>query len=235
MANKRPLILLSGGLDSAYQLYCTISHGTDVDTLYIAGDQDPLKIEKERQAVKDVLKYILDEHVKHPGWGRVISHREITIKIENYGVSPGFGQPFLWILGIARCINRDIHSEVLLSYVQGDQFCSSFPHLQQAWEHLYIGCIEPTTDNMIPLKAPMVAYVTKGYILTQIPEELLKLVWWCETPVQKGKEIHACGNCLSCIRMEKELFLKKNFRTKTATRQVPRLPSIKKKPVPRNK
>jgi len=210
--DKRPLLLFSGGLDSTYHLWWFIASGTDVDVVYIGGDQHPSKVDKEKEAVKNILIWLADLRVKNPGFGRVVEVHEVNMQITSIGSNgnPGFSQVPLWIFGLSRVVKPWEHSEIILSYVQGDQYCAMVPHLQEAWKH-YFKCTINSLDQheFVPIKAPLAVDHTKSSILSVLPEELLKLVWWCEIPITKGKKttkIFPCKKCVACERMQKELF-----------------------------
>ena len=202
--DKVPLLLLSGGLDSTYLLY-NLLKTTDVDVLYINGNQNPDKITMELLAIDKIISWFSVKN-KHNEF------QEIKYSIRNfYKVDAntsdleymGFAQPLSWMFGAIAKYNPNVHSSVKIAYVSGDQISSSLFYLKTAWENL----TNVIKTKSIPLEFPLET-INKRFILKNIPIPLLKLIWFCELPVKKkrNKYFSACNQCGPCVRHQLELY-----------------------------
>jgi 7-cyano-7-deazaguanine synthase in queuosine biosynthesis len=222
--NRVPLILFSGGLDSTYLLQTKLAQG-DVEVLYVKGvlHHNKMKMEKKRRTkIIEILEKQTGNKVR----------REHTIDL---GIMPfgnmedqSFTQPPMWIMGALMVSDSRKHSELLIGYVSGDQIMPQLSHIQAAWEQLqYVSKMHDNVRVDFPLR-----FDTKHHILERINPEIMRQVWWCETPdmkyhfpkperkshlveTQEEREawyastqgtIRPCGRCEACHRMATTFF-----------------------------
>jgi 7-cyano-7-deazaguanine synthase in queuosine biosynthesis len=179
VANKRPLVLFSGGLDSTFNMLLHTLEGESVDYVYIDGGQGKSKVESE-QATIDRILTALHEHARRKEkdvWHRFGGHPLSKVNFCNTP-SAGWRQPIPWLVSALEVVDPEKHSAVEVSYVQGDEIISRIPELQAAWAAMWS---ITKVGELVPLKFPL-KDVSKQGILCQMPEDLYKLTWVCETP-----------------------------------------------------
>jgi 7-cyano-7-deazaguanine synthase in queuosine biosynthesis len=199
--DKRPLLLLSGGLDSTYLAYLLLQE-TNIDVLYIKAPIVEEKIKAEKKALEKIYAY-LNKHCKF----KIIRKYEQDVSGVQIGASSrAFAQPNLWLFGALNILEKE-HSDVFISYVSGDQIASCIDRLHSAWEHLVYVTKTTEHDLIFPFR-----FVSKQFILNRIPKALQKLTWTCEDPkVMKNKSYRKCGTCVPCVTSKINLLMKEEL------------------------
>ncbi len=185
-----PLVLFSGGLDSTY-LLSVLLKTTDVDVLYVSGPQGKLKETHEIRARKKIVAWL---NKNKPYSVRTQHHWELPNGVPGYAYR--FGQVLPWFYSAMTVADGLKHTVVNIAYVMGDQVCQHFAEMTWAWDYMKEVCMSKPVPLRFPLKD-----TTKVQILNQLEPELLKLVWFCETP----KKNKPCGECAACINHQVEL------------------------------
>ena len=203
---KRPLILLSGGVDSTYLAQHAVSERTGFDRLYIKGGQGVYKIAAESAAVEAIVTQLnasLSDRIDSES--RACRVCEPVFSFDNYNhknfPSQGFFQAYSWFFGAMSAADPDRHSSVQIGYLSSDQIASAAHRLIEAWELLWPIFKQ---GDFVPLEFPLWnRYYTKQYVLGQIRLDLYKLTWVCERPVVKAqgddKVYLECGRCDACV------------------------------------
>lgn len=200
--NKRPLVLLSGGLDSTYLAYSLLQE-TDIDVMYVSGIQQPDKVKAEQAALENIYKW-LEKNCKFK------IYNKLEYNIECGGVNASntkFGQISTWFYAALNMCGK-YHSYVAMSFVAGDQIIYDLKEIEKAWNSLAPICQKEPASLSFPL-----VHYNKQYILSKMPKELVKLTWTCEFPIVKDKEYTECKLCTACVRKQMELsFFKRQNR-----------------------
>lgn len=193
--SKVPLVLFSGGLDSTYLMYKHAKEGRQTHHMYLTGGQTARKIECESEAREKILKYFYEHYPKacfseHRGSNEGYP---VTLNFANgYGVS--WSQSIAWLICALGAVNPDRHSSVQVSYVLGDQALQLIETMQTAWKALWTMA---KLGELVPLEFPL-KHTTKYNIMQEMPRELYKLTWVCETPRGLDGERQPCGTCYGC-------------------------------------
>lgn len=211
MSQKRPLILLSGGVDSTYLAQKAVETGYGFDRLYIRGGQGTDKIRAEKMAITDIVSKLdgmLAERRQDLQYSCVMREAIVEHEYHNHALFPsaGFTQAYAWFFGAMSAANPSHHSSVQIGYISGDQITPALWRLKQAWELLW-----PVfkLGELVPLEFPLAeAYRTKAHVLEALDRDLYKLCWVCELPVEKTldeKTVYLeCGNCPACVNRKVE-------------------------------
>lgn len=227
MGNEKvPLVLFSGGLDSTYYLYKLLKE-TDVEILYIKGNQGDVKITAELKARENIIEW-LSKKMKFKIRQSFIEDLSSASITRNYK----FGQITPWLFGALNVVDSNIHSNVDISYVMKDDINEFIPNIKTAWDNLSY----TIHSNPITLRFPLSLY-KKQDILNDIPVKLYNLTWVCELPkatnvkysdniitVEKNvdggyRKLRPCNNCSACISRKVEeykykLLNKRSFKDK---------------------
>lgn len=192
---RRPLVLLSGGLDSTFLAFYLLQK-TDIDILYVKAAQGIAKIEAEQYAREKVIKW-LGRHAKY----KIVNSYEVDVSAVPTTEDHSFAQPLSWIYAAMNECHGQRHYSVMISYVMGDQICQHIPYFHTAWDALNFISKHNKVDLEFPLRR-----MTKSMILEAMPIELVNLTWVCELPIKKRTRYKACGHCTACITSETEKF-----------------------------
>lgn len=197
--NGRPLVLLSGGLDSTYLAFSLLQK-TDIDVLYVKGRQSPLKIEAELQALENIYSYFKE----------FCPYRIINIfvsDVSHYYFDDSnikFAQPSIWLFAAVNVIRKS-HSSLQMAYVLGDQITRYIDRISATWDNL----ISFTRHSDQKVEFPLLES-DKETIINNIPGELRKLTWTCELPRKlKNGKFKECNHCPACIGKQFYVFLSK--------------------------
>lgn len=213
---KFPLVVFSGGVDSTYMLHAALVKG-DVHTLYIEGRQGEEKSKAEQASRKRIIRYLDELHEKGDLKGRILCDTIVEIGIsgkrrsffnkdlaedyKNWDVCyqsrrVAFNQPLFWLTGINWVIDPDIHSEIQIGYIAGDQIVYHLRDMEEAWVRL----MSFTHMEIVSLDFPL-KFFNKKKIFKYIEPELLKMTWVCELPKvnEESKTIDECGRCDKCL------------------------------------
>lgn len=201
MADKRPLLLFSGGLDSTWQMYLHGKNKERVDYLYIDGGQSSRKIDCEAETRNDIVHW-LTKHFAANGdpnfdafyYINCIHRKPVQVKwgrVENHS----WCQPISWLIGALSVADPVRHSCVEIGYVMGDEATQLIDDLTKAWNALWA---VSRHGDAPPLSFPL-RYTTKMAIMEQMPGELYAMTWVCELPEGSAKGGYVpCGRCRAC-------------------------------------
>lgn len=210
--NRVPLILFSGGLDSSYLLQTKLREG-NVEVLYVRGSIDPRKMEIEEARRRKIIN-ILEKETGN----KVRREHRIDLGYMPFGCmnDRSFTQPTMWMMGALMASDVRKHTELLIGYVSGDQIMSLLSHIRAAWDQLQ--SVSKYSGN-IPVNFPL-QFLSKTEILNLIHPDVMRQVWWCESPQLKTyslgpkqepheedplltrSTVRPCGYCLACRRMK---------------------------------
>jgi hypothetical protein len=176
---KRPLVLLSGGLDSTY-LVSELLKQIPVDTMYIKASLLPQKAECELLARQKIIDYFNANN----------DNKIVKDNVHDIGHAIVMGtnlpQPLFWFYAAMTMYNSDIHSCVCIGYVTGDAVCQYLDRLEAAWNQ-----INPVVKKEhVPLLFPL-RNLRKRDILTKLPAEIEKMTLVCERPFTQLQSLEA--------------------------------------------
>jgi 7-cyano-7-deazaguanine synthase in queuosine biosynthesis len=219
----RPLVLFSGGVDSAARLLDLVKNGVNVDVVAIDAQVHPKKVEIERKARCHILTELKrtypNVHVDCFGeWGR--TDQFDFEPIHQHGMCSthfSYNQMLPWIVGALKSV-RPRTSHVEICYVLGDDAINALPFLAEAFRCLsiailgrevkvYFPCANTRKQGLYKTLSEHVITKSKrrlGRRATPMQRirccgptvTLLDLTWVCEMPRQH----RACGNCPACER-----------------------------------
>lgn len=191
MAEKRPLVLFSGGLDSTFRMYQHSDAGRNADYTYVDAGQSAEKVKIEQASVERVLQWL---HKRKPdAYHQCHRYPNSKVNFAN-GVDVGWSQPIPWLICALEIVDPSRHSAVEISYVMGDEIGSRIPALKEAWAALWPIAKK---SEFVPLEFPLMD-VSKQNILYNMPPDLYDLTWVCELPRSHIFEAPTC-----CIAMER--------------------------------
>lgn len=204
--NKRPLLLFSGGLDSTYLLWSTLSEDKQaVDLIYINGNQGRHKTAAELKARGLIIDWLKENVPDCPP----IYELSVRSKIDMSREQNTFKQALPWFVGAMEVVDPDTHTQVNIAYVSGDQISSMLDNLSYSWNYMWPVC---KGSSLVPLNFPL-RHFTKAIILDRIPKELYKLTWVCETPTADTHDLQtdtytyvACNKCAACTTRKVESY-----------------------------
>jgi len=204
--------MFSGGLDSSFILSTLLTY-TDVHLMYVKGIQGEHKTKKELSCREDIKAFMHDFRPDHG----ILSDSIIEIPYNT------LTQASQWLIGAADRFNgvdSNLHSKLIAGYVMGDSIGHILDNMKAFWKNLQT---LQGVHETVPLSTPLIdAFIGKQFILghTHMPDELLKLIWVCETPKVGKKEawfedkdwytdhLTPCGKCDACKRLIAEMAIK---------------------------
>lgn len=173
MSDKIPLILFSGGLDSTYLLVEQLKNGP-ADVLYTAGPQGNAKVEAETRARKNIIELIENKPELH----KVRMFINGPVFYNNEMVDPFLMQPMTWIYSALMVVNHELHSEVQIGYILGDQALAFRHEIEQAWN----GLSAISKLHHVPIRFPLVKRL-KTDIYKELDSDIRDELWHCEIPI----------------------------------------------------
>lgn len=211
---KRPLILLSGGIDSTYLAQLAVSEHTGFDRLYIEGGQGLAKIDAESRAITKIVE-ILDKKLETWTGSDLNYCRAYSVPFGFPGFdlrtlnTLGFSQAMMWFFGAMMAVDGNRHSSVQIGYITGDQIAPAINHLKETWKTIW-SIFKHPDQKFVPLEFPLIDnYRTKMYVLDNISEDLYEQTWVCELPIVRfqdfKKHLLECGKCAGCVNRIVEL------------------------------
>lgn len=214
-ANRHPLVVFSGGMDSSYMLYEALLQG-NVHTCYIKGTQSSLKIPVELEARKKIAKIlqektgnlILTDTVVDLAGSKPIYTDKVNYNggtIHTYGNDAPditWGQAYIWLFGLMFVTDGRIHSEVQIGNVMDDDINMHLDNMKLAWETTQ----KFSKRNPIPLVFPL-SCQRKFNILSEMPKQALAYIWVCDRPKQDENDLTIpCEYCASCVDHKKTIW-----------------------------
>lgn len=187
--DKLPLVLLTGGVDSAFLAY-TLLHDSPIDILYIEGCQHERKEEAEKIAVAEIVNFLNNNSPY-----KIRNNGTVTLRT-SMDSRHQFGQPLNWIFGVLNSKLIDGANSVNMAYISGDQMVYHLKDLIIAWEKMTEIALWHKPELLFPL-----VFKNKLEIYKSMPPELLELTWSCELPIKtvhNSSSFQECGYCRPC-------------------------------------
>lgn len=185
-----PLVVFSGGLDSTFLLYKTLLDG-NVETCYFDAGQHKSKVKAEmlaRANIVPILECITGHRVLNdtvvkfsPDGVKVKPHysKEYQVDFGRENVPNGsWGQAYLWMFGLLKVTDPQLHTKVRMGYVMGDEISMHLDNIKQAWRYLQSFTKQTTLDLEFPLSTTL-----KERIIQNMPHDVMKHIWHCELPI----------------------------------------------------
>lgn len=196
------LLMLSGGIDSAYVLYHFLKD-TDQDIhvhhVNLLNKEGRAKYEKE--ATVKVMNYMADN-----GWLPRITYTESTY---SYGTVPKIVRDHnVWAFqtGLLFATYPSLQNLVLPqhsdSYTAGDTK-AQFRVTRGKYETMVKTIAHRTINIYYPI-----GNITKAEVILRTPQELLELAWYCRKPTSDGTP---CKKCLTCKQVAQGMKLREHL------------------------
>lgn len=201
MSEKCPLILFSGGLDSTYLLWKEARNPENaaVWVVYADAQQGEAKKSMEKKARRRIIDKLNCEQDAKPIFTLT---SDSTVYLANTP-SAAFRQPLGWLVAAMEVVDPDIHTSVMIAYVEGDQITQNFNELKTAWQAVWSFTKQ---GPVVPLEFPL-NHTSKVSIFKELPPDYYDEIWYCELPSYDGDSDDgtACGQCVPCITHATEL------------------------------
>ena len=206
---KRPLVLLSGGLDSSFMLEKLLDV-TNVDIMYVSASQHPLGHSQELIAIDKIINAL-----SHKPYSVICRHKVdigMLYNQMNGGVSTS-QQGLMWVTAAMHVINIDLHSMLCVGYVKDDNLKESDMYLKDIFRLMQKHLNEH--KEPVPIRYPLlgdecgvvIPVLQKYEMLKSIDHRLLPHIWVCECPTKKNDVVVSCKSCKSCKLMAKTTHL----------------------------
>lgn len=183
------LVCWSGGCDSTLVLYNLVKNRRCDEIVRAVSITHPqiYAAKESKTARANISKFL---HAK--GYGFL--HSEI--EVSNKGHVPvikgnGIAQGALWLS--MSSLHLEEKEDLYFGYIREDDIW----HYRN-WFFCAFFDLKTMMGKEGAVKIPL-EWHTKTEVLKELPKDLLKLCWWCESP-KKGK---ACGKCKPCVRHKK--------------------------------
>lgn len=183
------LLLLSGGIDSAWCLWQRVQAGLPTRTHHVVLKDHEGRARVESAATKRVLSWIHSN-----GGSNLIHHTESTVDFGTVRWIPKNFYLWAYWAGVimAAPSGRDITTVVLPRHSDAFPGGPTSPGALKS-DEAYTTTIQLITGRAPQLEFPM-AHLTKAEVIQSMPEGLLAACWWCRRP-QNGKPCHQCQTC----------------------------------------
>lgn len=187
------LLMLSGGLDSAWCLRHLVESGLPVRTHHVTLRDWEGRASVEDRAVTNVLRWAKDN-----GHGHLITHSRSTVDFGDLRWIPKNFHLWAYWAGVimANPANAAITKVVLPRH--SDAFTS--PAGAKKSDTAYKTHIKAICGRTPELVFPMV-HLTKAEVVRDLPADLREACWWCRRP-RNGKP---CHNCMTCRQVDPAL------------------------------
>jgi 7-cyano-7-deazaguanine synthase in queuosine biosynthesis len=191
------LINISGGVDSIFTAWKLLSENSNETFLlhHVSGSQSFLpansRVKLEKSAVLNFLQYLDNHNITNYKYIESKRYRtDSSVKsikdIEMVGIFTGI------LLRTYTTISKIVVSANLEDLEQGVNYNE---RSQTRFEIINAISRNHNVEYIYPIKD-----LTKSEISNLMPEELLKLCWYCRNPQIGGK---VCGKCQPCININK--------------------------------
>lgn len=183
------LLLLSGGLDSAWCLRQRVLAGLPTRTHHVILRDHEGRASVESAATKRVLNWMYSN-----GGSSLIQHTESTV---DFGTVRWIPKNFyLWAYWagtiMAAPTGQDITKVILPRHSDAFTGGPASPGALKS-DQAYTTIIELMAQRAPQLLFPM-SHLTKAEVIADMPDDLLQACWWCRRP-KYGKPCHKCQTC----------------------------------------
>lgn len=186
------LLLLSGGIDSAYCLWQRVNAGlpTRVHHVHLADAEGRAAVES--RAVRQVLAWL---HTNYDA-GRLIEYSESSVDFTDLWVPLNHHLWAYWAGAIlAAPQGRDYRFVVVPRHSDAFHDGDVDGPAAQASDAAYLGHIELMAPGRVPTLTYPIKHLTKAEIVAAMPADLLACCWWCRRPEPGPKPCHDCYTC----------------------------------------
>jgi|SRR5690606_3936515 len=185
------LLLLSGGLDSAYCLWKHVRTGQPIRTHHVVLADHEGRQEVERVATQRVLAWV---HAKVPGSRALIQHTESRVSFGDLRWIPKNYHLWAYWTGVimAAPSGRAITDIILPRHSDAFAGGPTGPSARRS-DTAYKGHVKLIAGREPVLRYPM-AHLTKAQVIADMPQGLIDASWWCRTP-RNGTRCHKCATC----------------------------------------
>lgn len=183
------LLMLSGGIDSAYCLWQRVQQGLPTRTHHVVLRDHEGRQMVESRATAQVLAWMKDN-----GGAGLIHHTESHV---DFGTLKWLPRNFFlwsyWAGAIMAAPSGQNLTNIILPR-HSDAFTGG-PESPGALksDEAYRTTITLMTGREPTLVFPMV-HMTKAEVIASMPEDLLRKCWWCRRP-KWGQPCHQCATC----------------------------------------
>ena len=199
MPPQRALLMLSGGIDSAYCLYDALRGGRDVHAHHVHLINRQGRAGPEGEAVVNILRWLDAQNL--PG------SYTLTNSVFDYGdVRYLSKDAAVWsfMAGIVLADRQrygDIHSIIVPRHL-GAFAHERNPAAAAALSDRYIKTfIRALTQREVVIELP-IGRMTKDQVVAAMPTGLLRLCWWCRQPANARRR---CRRCITCKAVDPAL------------------------------
>jgi len=196
-ADDRPdtLLLLSGGIDSAYCLWQRVQAGLRTRTHHVVLSDHEGRADVENYAVRRVLTWMR----RHGGQG-LIEHTESAMDFRGMWIPKNFHAWAYWAgVIMASPDGQSIRTVILPRHSDAFPGGPDSPGARKS-DAAYRGHIELIAGRTPELALPMV-HLTKAEVVAAMPPDLLRACWWCRRP----RASRACHQCPTCKQVDPAL------------------------------
>ncbi|BBY78864.1 hypothetical protein H7I53_17920 [Mycolicibacterium pulveris] len=182
------LLLLSGGIDSAYCLWQRVKAGLVTRTHHVS-----LADHEGRQAVEDRAAQRILAWMRSNGGDGLIEHSTSAMDFRTMWIPKNFHAWAYWAgVIMASPSGRSITTVILPRHADAFRGGVNSPGAR-ASDAAYRGHIKLLCGREPKLSLPMV-HLTKAQVVAEMPESLLRLCWYCRRP-RGGQPCHKCMTC----------------------------------------
>lgn len=188
MASPDTLLLLSGGIDSAYCMWKLLSEGRSLRVHHVHLTNHEGRVTHEAEATERVLAWMR---------GQGLTRFSYSTSSFNYGTL-GFivKDSYLWAFHIgvimANPRNRAITKVIVPRHYDAFPTGPTGPGPERT-DRVWREIPRQVCGRVPELEYPIVDMM-KADIVRAIPPDLLECCWWCRTP-KNGKPCHTCYTC----------------------------------------
>ena len=193
------LVMLSGGIDSAYMLYQQLTETElPIHAHHIVHrTKTEPRADVENFACQRIVK-LLQEYV------RPFTYSTSAVNTQQF-TYPGWDTDTQMLMGIRVAANMNSQMTTLMLGITADDTVR--PDIQDRikrnvlpnlWKALHQSIDKPARKRINDqVKFPIIE-LTKVEIFERIPEDLLELTWSCRRPIREGVTVRPCGRCHAC-------------------------------------
>lgn len=185
------LLLLSGGIDSAYCLWQRAEAGLATRTHHVVLRDAEGRATVESRATRQILDWI-----RRHAPGAVIEHTESAVDFRDLWVPLNHHLWAYWVGAILAAPNGRDHRHVIIPR-HADAFHDSPADgpAAQASDAAYLGHVQLMAPGRVPTLQYPIRHLTKAQIVAAMPPGLLARCWWCRRPDNLGRTCRTCYTC----------------------------------------
>jgi len=184
------LLLLSGGIDSAFCMWRALSEGRSLHVHHVHLTNHEGRVQYEAQAVERILKWMR---------GRGLTRFRYTESSFDYGSTRYVVKDHnIWALWIGILLadprNRGIRRVIRPDHwdsLPGGPDCAGMRRAHRRYERI---SWEVCERDDIEWEHP-IQHMRKAEVVQAMPPDLLELCWYCRRPTPGGRPCHRCYTC----------------------------------------